>query len=87
VFAAEHLLDLARLHFLIERVERLPELRFDRLAAFSPLNEHGEIVAPLAERRNELVLLLEPAAALQHFLGFGLIVPEIRRGGARLETG
>jgi hypothetical protein len=87
VFAAQHLLDLAGLHFLVERVKRLPQFRFDRLAAIGPLNEHGEIVAAFAKRLDQLVLLFQPAAALQYFLRFGLIVPEIRRGGARLETG
>jgi hypothetical protein len=32
------------------------------------------------------VILLKAAAALQHLLGFGLILPEIGRGGARLEA-
>ena len=87
VLAAEHLLDLAGLHFLVERVERLRELGVDRLAGLGPLDEHGEIVALLLERRDELAILLEPAAALQHLLRFGLVLPEIGRGGARLEAG
>ena len=45
VLAAEHLLDLAGLHFLLERVERLAELGVDRLAGFGPFDEHGEVVA------------------------------------------
>jgi hypothetical protein len=32
------------------------------------------------------VILLEAAAPLQNLLGFGLVFPEIRRGGARLEA-
>jgi hypothetical protein len=33
------------------------------------------------------VILLETPAALEHLLGFGLVFPEIGRGGARLEAG
>jgi hypothetical protein len=33
------------------------------------------------------VVLLEATAALQDLLRFGLILPEIGRGGARLEAG
>ena len=87
VLAAEHLLDLAGLHFLIERVERLGELGVDRLARLRPFDQHGEIVALLLERHDEIAILLEPPAALQHLLRFGLIFPEIGRGGARLEAG
>ena len=87
VLAAEHLLDLAGLHFLIERVERLAELGVDRLAGFGPFDEHGEIVALLLERRHQIVVLLEAPAALQDLLRFSLIFPEIGRGGARLEAG
>ena len=87
VLAAEHLLDLAGLHFLLERIERLAELGVDRLAGLGPFDEHGEIVALLLERRHQIAVLLEPPAALQHLLRFGLIFPEIGRGGARLEAG
>ena len=87
VLAAEHLLDLAGLHFLIERVERLRELGVDRLAGLRPLDEHGEVVALLLERADQVAILLEPAAALQDLLRFGLVLPEIGRGGARLEAG
>jgi hypothetical protein len=87
VLAAEHLLDLAGLDFLVEGIERLAQLGVNRLAGFGPFDEHGQIVAAFLERPNQLELLLEPAPALQHFLGFGLILPEIGRGGARLEAG
>jgi hypothetical protein len=87
VLAAEHLLDLAGLHLLLERIERLTELGIDRFAGFRPFGEHGEIVALLLERRHQVVVLLEAPAALQYLLRFGLIVPEIGRGGARLEAG
>jgi hypothetical protein len=86
VLAAEHLLDFASLHFLIQSVERLRELDVDRLPRFRPLDEDAEIVAALAQRHDEVAVLLEPSAALQGLLGFGLVFPEIGRGGARLEA-
>src|SRR5439155_18790006 len=49
VLAAEHLLDLAGLYFLIERLEGLCEFRVDRLARLRPLDEHAEIIALLLE--------------------------------------
>ena len=51
VLAAEHLLDLAGLHFLVERLERLRELGVHRLAGLGPFDQHGEIVALLLERQ------------------------------------
>jgi hypothetical protein len=87
VLAAQHLLDLAGLYFLIESFEGLRELGVDRLAGLGPLDEHGEIVASLLERQHQIAILLEPAAALQDLLRFGLVLPEIGRGGARLEAG
>jgi hypothetical protein len=35
---------------------------------------------------HQIAVLLEPAAALQRLLRFGLILPEIGRGRARLEA-
>jgi hypothetical protein len=87
VLAAEHLLDLAGLHFLLERVERLAELRVDRLPGLRPLGEDGEILAALLQRFRQLALLLEAAPPLQDFLRVDLILPEIRRGGARRQAG
>jgi hypothetical protein len=87
VLAAEHFLDLARLHFLVERFERLRELGIHRLAGFGPFDQDGQVVAPFLERCHQLVILLEPSAALEHLLGFGLVFPEIWRGGARGEAG
>jgi hypothetical protein len=77
VLAAEHLLDLAGLHFLIERLERLAEILVDRFAGLGPLDEDGEVVALSLEREDQIAIQLEPAAALQDFLRFGLIFPEI----------
>ena len=87
VLAAEHLLDLAGLDFLIEGIDGLRELGIDGLARFGPLDEHGEVVALSPQRADQIAVLLEAAAALQHFLRFGLILPEVGRGGARLEAG
>jgi hypothetical protein len=87
VLAAEHLLDLAGLHFLLERVKCLAEFGVDGFTGLRPFDEHGEIVAFLLERRDQIVFLLEAPAALQDLLRFSLIFPEIGRGGARLEAG
>jgi len=87
VLAAEHLLDLAGLHFLIERLERVRELGVHGLARLGPFDEHGKVVALLAQRGDQVAVLFQAAAALQYFLGFGLVLPEIGRGGARFEAG
>jgi len=87
VLAAEHLLDLAGLHFLIERFERLRELGVDGFAGLRPFDEHGEVVGSLPEREHQIAILFEAAAALQDSLRFGLVFPEIGRSGARLEAG
>jgi len=87
VLAAEHLLDFARLHFLVERVECLGELGIHRLAGFGPLDEDGEIVALLFQRPHQIAVLLEAAPALQRLLGLGLVLPEIGCGGFVLEAG
>jgi hypothetical protein len=83
----EHLFDFARLHLLVEGFEGLRELAVDRLAGFGPFDENGQVVAPLLERGDEVEILFDTAAALQEFLRFRLIVPEVWRGGARLDAG
>jgi hypothetical protein len=87
VLAAEHLLDLASLDLLIEGLEGGRELGVDRLARIGPLDQHGEVVALLLERHDEIAILLQAAAALLDFLRFSLIFPEIGRGGAGFEAG
>jgi len=87
VLAAEHLLDLAGLYRLVERLDALRELGVDGLACRRPLEEHTQIVGLLLEGLRELAVLFEAAAALQYALRFGLVLPEIRRGGARFEAG
>ena len=44
VLAAEHLLDLAGLHFLVERVDPGDELVVHRLAGLGPFEQDREIV-------------------------------------------
>jgi hypothetical protein len=52
-----------------------------------PFQQHGKILTAAAERRRKLAILLEAAAALENFLGFGLVLPEIGGGGSRFEAG
>jgi hypothetical protein len=85
VLAAEHLLDLAGLHLLIERLERLGELGVNRLPRFGPFDENGEVFALLPEREHQIAILFETAPALEDSLRLGLIFPEIGRRRARLE--
>jgi hypothetical protein len=87
VLAAEHLLDLAGLHFGIERVERLREFGVHGLSPVGPFDEHGEVVTLLRERRDQLAVLPQAPAALLDFLRVGLILPEVRRRRAGVETG
>jgi len=72
---------------LIERVERLRELRLDGLAGLEPLDQNAEVVSFLLEGMNELAILLETSPPLQDFLRFGLVFPEIGGGGFRFELG
>jgi hypothetical protein len=65
----------------------LRELGVDRLPRFRPLDEDGEIVGALAQRHHQVAVLLEPFAALQHLLCFGLVFPEIGRRGFVFEAG
>jgi hypothetical protein len=86
VLAAEHLLDLGRLHLLLQLVESVSELLVDGFALLEPLEDDTEVVGGLVEPARELDVLLEPAPALQDLLRLGLIFPEIRRGEPLLET-
>jgi hypothetical protein len=87
VLAAEHLLDLAGLHFGIERVERLREFGVHGLSALCPFDQHDEIVALLRERRDQVAVLPQTPAALLDLLRLGLVFPEVRRRRAGVETG
>jgi hypothetical protein len=86
VLAAEHLLDLASLHFLIELFQPSGEFVVDRLSRGRPFSEHGKVVGALLQRGGEIAVLFETTTALQHALGFGLVFPEVRRGRAGLKA-
>jgi hypothetical protein len=86
VLAAEHFLDLAGLHFPVQRIQRLRELGVDGLACFRPFDQDGQVVAPLLQGFGEISVLLQAPPALQDFLGLGLVLPEIRRRGQGLES-
>jgi hypothetical protein len=82
VLAAEHLLGLAGVDLRGEIVEGAAEVIGDRLPGLGPLDENGEVFQPLAQRLAEVVVLFEPAAALQQFLRRSLVLPEVRRRNA-----
>jgi hypothetical protein len=82
VLAAEHLLGLAGVDERRQFVERAAEVVADRLAGFGPLDEDVEIVEAAPQRLAQVAIFLEPAAALEDFLGAGLILPEVRSGNA-----
>jgi hypothetical protein len=86
VLAAEHLLDLAGLHFLIEQFERVGEVGVDRLAGFDPFLQNVQVVALAQQRPQQVAILLEAPAALQDFLRFSLIFPEIGSRRPRFEA-
>jgi hypothetical protein len=87
VLAPQHLLDLARLHFLVECVERPRDVGFNGFAGGGPLEQHRQVVGLASQRHHEVAVLLETSSTLQNFLRFSLVFPEIGRGGARLEAG
>jgi hypothetical protein len=78
VLAAEHLLDLAAFDEPGEFLDSLREIGNDILALLAPVDEHGKIVAFGFQRRNQLDFFFDAAAALEDFLRFGLITPEVR---------
>jgi hypothetical protein len=87
VLASEHLLGFTGLDLLIERVEPLFELGVHVLTGLDPLGEHAQILALLAQRKNEVAVLLDASPALQDLLCFGLVSPEIGRGSFGLDSG
>jgi hypothetical protein len=87
VFAAEHLLGLPRVDFAREVLEALGEIVANRFAGLRPLHEHGEIVGATPKRVAEVLIVLEPSAALQEFLRGGLIFPEVGSGDPLLYAG
>jgi len=87
VLPAEHLLDLAGLDVLVERVEPLGQLCVDRFASGQPVGEHRQVFVLLAQRDDEIALLLDALAALQDLLGFDLVLPEFWSGGLGFYAG
>ena len=65
--------------------QALGEILQHRLPAFSPLDEHGQIVRAGAQRIVQRTILLEPAAPLEEFLSARLVLPEIRRRDTRFD--
>jgi hypothetical protein len=80
VLAAEHLLRLAGLDLRLVRVEAADEIGLDVLALLEPLDQHGQVVGPLAEAVAQRQVVFEPAPPLQDLLRLDLILPEIRGG-------
>jgi hypothetical protein len=85
VFAAQHLLDLARVDQRLETVEGPHEVGLDRFSLLRPLNEHLQVVALPAQRFPKLDIFADALAASEGGLGVRLLVPEIRRGDAGFE--
>ena len=75
-----HHLDLG-----LEGIECLLQVRNHVLARLRPLDEDDQVVDPTAERVLEVHVLAHPLPPAERRLGFGLVVPEIRRGDMRLE--
>jgi hypothetical protein len=87
VLARQHLLDLGALDLALERVEPFDQLATDVLPLRPPLDEDAEIVAALAQRLDQVAILLQPPASLQQALRLGLVLPEVRLRDARLDPG
>jgi hypothetical protein len=77
VLTAEHFLDFAGLHFLIEDVEPLREVPFHGFSGCHPLGKNLQIVALAAQREHKVAILFHPAAALEDLLGLRLVLPEV----------
>jgi hypothetical protein len=87
VLAAEHLLDLGRLHLRLQLVEPARELVVHGFALLEPLEDDAEVVGGLVELAREVDVLLEAAAPLQDLLRFGLVLPEVGGRDLVLEPG
>jgi len=86
VLAAEHLLDLGRLHLALQLVEPAREVGFDRLALLQPLGQHGQVLAALLQGIAQSDVFFQAPAPLQQLLGFGLVRPEVRFTDARFDA-
>ena len=87
VLAAEHLLGLGRVDFLLELVEAALEVGADVLPRIRPFDQHAEVVGAPPERLPQRLVFLQAPAALHHLLRFGLVAPEIRFADALLDAG
>jgi hypothetical protein len=87
VLAAEHLLDFAGLDGYVQGIEPLLELGVNLFSRFRELEQHRQVVGLLLERRDQVAVLLQTAAALLDSLGFGRVFPEIGIEGALIEAG
>jgi hypothetical protein len=86
VFAAQHLLDFTRLDLGLEAIEPLRQVGRHVLAGLRPLDQHADVVDALLQCIPQLQVLADALPALQRGLRLGLLVPEVRRADARLET-
>jgi len=86
MFAAEHLLDLARLNLALERVEGTCQVRDDVLTGPRPFEQDADVVDAGLEGVAQRRVLADPLTTPEGGLGLGLIVPEVRGGDARLEA-
>ena len=83
-----HRVDRAwRLDFLVQQIQPRGELVVDGFTSLRPFNKNGQVFCLLPERHDEGTVLFEAPAALQHFLRFCLVLPELWRGGACFEAG
>ena len=87
MLAPEHFLDLARLDFLVQQIQPRGELVVDWFTSRRPFDKDSQVFCFFPERHDEGAVLLEAPATLQHFLRFGLVFPELWRGGACFEPG
>ena len=72
---------------VFELVQAALEIGGHVLPAGRPLEQHAEVADTASERIAQLDVFTETAAALQGFLGLGLILPEVGRGDAGFERG
>jgi hypothetical protein len=71
---------------LIEQFERVGEFGVDRLPGLGPLHQNGQVVALAPQRQHQVAILFEAPAALQDFLRFSLVFPEIGSRGPGFEA-
>jgi hypothetical protein len=82
VFPAEHLLGFAGVDDVRQLVEAAREIVKNRLTPLGPLDQHGEILRPRAQRLAEGAILFETATPLKQLLSRRLILPEVGLGDA-----